>query len=86
MMSFNGWCECGKEVSHPWNLDCDSCHESTAPDPDHLTKDELNSQAYKDVIDCLEPRWPDCPWYMHYYRQWCPLQRFPEDEYMDDTD
>ena len=46
-------------------------------------KDDLNHEAYMDVLDCREPQMPENEYYMQCYRNWRPLQKFPGDLYDD---
>lgn len=46
-----------------------------------LRFDDLNHQAYNDVLDCLPPSMPDNENYMKYYDFWRPLQKFPDEDY-----
>lgn len=38
-----------------------------------MSKEEKNSKAYRDVVDCLEPQMPNDKEYMRFYRNWLAL-------------
>ena len=43
-------------------------------------RERLNHQAYKDVLDCVGPSYPDDEVYMCCYRFWYPLgQEYKQD-------
>ena len=35
-----------------------------------MDREELNHQAYNDVLDCNDPSYPENEVYMEYYRFW----------------
>jgi hypothetical protein len=41
----------------------------------------MNNLAYNDICDHLEPRYPDDPEYMCYYRFWRSIANWPDDRY-----
>lgn len=46
-----------------------------------MTKDEKNSLAYQDCLDCQEPSMPDDKEYMESYVYWRAIAKFPEDQW-----
>lgn len=46
--------------------------------------EDLNHQAYIDVLDCKFPKYPEDENYMWYYNFWRPLQKFPDDDFNHD--
>lgn len=49
-----------------------------------MERENLNHLAYMDVLDCRGPSMPDNEVYMECYNFWRPLQKYPDDDFLNE--